>query len=95
MCGVDPKGTTPSHLCWGNKLLAQGPEESSLVTVGAQFVQEPPSHLPGLFVGLELVHLLPILATNVISLTDNPFCKAELILHLSVGWTFNSESYVD
>jgi len=80
MCGVDPEGPAPSHLIGGNKPLAHGPEECSLVAGDAQFVQEPPSHFPGLFVGLELVLVLPIPAANLISL--NPFGKAELILHL-------------
>jgi len=80
MSGFDPEGPTPSHLRWGDKPLAHGPEESTLAVVDAQFVQKPPPHLPCLFVGLELVHLLPIPATNLMFL--NPFCRAELILHL-------------
>jgi len=79
MCGVDPEGLAPSHLCGGNEPLAHGPEESSLVAGDAQFVQEPPPRFPGLFIGLELVHLLPVPAANLVSL--NPFSKVELVLH--------------
>jgi len=28
MCGVDPEGPAPSHLCGGNEPLAHGPEKS-------------------------------------------------------------------
>jgi len=80
VCGVNPEGPAPSHLCGSYKPLAHGPEESSLVAGDTQFVQESPPDFPRLFVGLELMHLLPVPAANLIS--RNPFGKVDLILHL-------------
>jgi len=83
VCVVDPEGSVPSHLCGSNKPLAHGPEESSLVAGDAQFAQESPPHFPGLFVGLELMHLLPVPSCSqshlsLLGIKNCPFCGSSL-----------------